>query len=49
MLAKVEGVNNAVFLVGDKIGTQMFYGHGAGGDATGRQWYLISSKLQGTW
>src|SRR5246127_3340206 len=35
MLAKVEGVNNAVFLVGDKIGTQMFYGRGAGGDATG--------------
>jgi homoserine dehydrogenase len=35
MLAKVEGVNNAVFLVGEKIGTQMFYGRGAGGDATG--------------
>ena len=35
MLAKVEGVNNAVILVGDKIGTQMFYGRGAGGDATG--------------
>jgi homoserine dehydrogenase len=35
MLAKVEGVNNSVFLVGDKIGTQMFYGRGAGGDATG--------------
>jgi homoserine dehydrogenase len=35
MLAKVDGVNNAVFLVGDKIGTQMFYGRGAGGDATG--------------
>jgi homoserine dehydrogenase len=35
MLAKVEGVNNAVFLAGDKIGTQMFYGRGAGGDATG--------------
>jgi homoserine dehydrogenase len=35
MIAKVEGVNNAVFLVGDKIGTQMFYGRGAGGDATG--------------
>jgi homoserine dehydrogenase len=35
MLAKVEGVNNAVFLVGDKIGVQMFYGRGAGGDATG--------------
>jgi homoserine dehydrogenase len=33
--AKVEGVNNAVFLVGDKIGMQMFYGRGAGGDATG--------------
>jgi homoserine dehydrogenase len=35
MLAKVEGVNNAVFLLGDKIGMQMFYGRGAGGDATG--------------
>jgi homoserine dehydrogenase len=35
MLAKVDGVNNAVFLVGDKIGTQMFYGRDAGGDATG--------------
>src|SRR5207302_9278317 len=35
MLAKVEGVNNAEVLVGDKIGTQMFYGRGAGGDATG--------------
>ena len=35
MLAKVEGVNNAVFLVGEKIGTQMFYGRGAGADATG--------------
>jgi homoserine dehydrogenase len=35
MLAKVDDVNNAVFLVGDRIGTQMFYGRGAGGDATG--------------
>jgi homoserine dehydrogenase len=35
MLAKVEDVNNAIFLVGDKIGMQMFYGRGAGGDATG--------------
>ena len=35
MLAKVESVNNAVFLVGDMIGTQMFYGRGAGGEATG--------------
>jgi homoserine dehydrogenase len=25
MLAKVEGMNNAIFLVGDEIGTQMFY------------------------
>ena len=29
MLAK------AIFLVGEKVGTQMFYGRGAGGDATG--------------
>ena len=35
LLAKVEDVNNAVFLVGDKLGTQMFYGRGAGGEATG--------------
>ena len=35
ILARVEDVNNAVFLQGDRIGTQMFYGRGAGGDATG--------------
>jgi homoserine dehydrogenase len=35
MLAKVEDVNNAVFLVGENLGTQMFYGRGAGGGATG--------------
>jgi len=35
ILARVEDVNNAVFLRGDRIGTQMFYGRGAGGDATG--------------
>ena len=35
MLARVEGVNNAVFLDGQKLGLQMFYGRGAGGDATG--------------
>jgi homoserine dehydrogenase len=35
MLARVQDVNNAVFLTGSKIGTQMFYGRGAGGDATG--------------
>ena len=35
LLARVQGVNNAIFLSGSKIGTQMFYGRGAGGDATG--------------
>lgn len=35
MLAKVNGANNAVFIAGEKVGTQMFYGRGAGGDATG--------------
>ncbi|HEX7958902.1 MAG TPA: homoserine dehydrogenase [Terriglobales bacterium] len=35
MLAKVEGVNNAVFLQGERVGTQMFLGRGAGGDPTG--------------
>lgn len=35
MLARVQGVNNAVFLTGKKIGTHMLYGAGAGGDATG--------------
>jgi homoserine dehydrogenase len=35
MLARVQGVNNAIFLTGKKVGTQMFYGRGAGGDATG--------------
>jgi len=35
MLAKVDGPNNAIFLVGEKVGTQMLYGRGAGGGATG--------------
>ncbi len=35
MLARVQDVNNAIFVTGSKIGTQMFYGRGAGGDATG--------------
>lgn len=35
MLAKVDGPNNAIFLAGEKVGTQMLYGRGAGGDATG--------------
>ncbi|HXR97006.1 MAG TPA: homoserine dehydrogenase [Terriglobales bacterium] len=34
LLAKVEGVNNAVILEGERAGVQMFYGPGAGGDAT---------------
>jgi homoserine dehydrogenase len=34
MLARVRGVNNAIFVSGSMIGTQMFYGRGAGGDAT---------------
>jgi homoserine dehydrogenase len=35
MLAKVDGANNAIFLAGEKVGTQMLYGRGAGGAATG--------------
>jgi homoserine dehydrogenase len=35
MLAKVDGANNAVFIAGERVGTQMLYGRGAGGDATG--------------
>jgi homoserine dehydrogenase len=34
MLAKVDGPNNAIFVVGEKVGTQMLYGRGAGGGAT---------------
>lgn len=35
LLGRVQGVNNAVVLTGKRIGTQMFYGPGAGGAATG--------------
>ena len=35
MLAKVDGPNNAIFIAGEKVGTQMLYGRGAGGGATG--------------
>jgi homoserine dehydrogenase len=35
MLAKVDGANNAIFVAGEKVGTQMLYGRGAGGGATG--------------
>ncbi len=33
-IAKVDGVMNAVSVVGDSVGQTMFYGPGAGGDAT---------------
>lgn len=34
MIAKVDGVMNAVTVVGDMVGETMYYGAGAGGDAT---------------
>ena len=34
MISKVEGVMNAVSVVGDVVGETMYYGPGAGGDAT---------------
>ena len=34
MIAKVDGVMNGISVVGDKVGETMFYGAGAGGDAT---------------
>jgi len=34
MISKVEGVMNAVSIVGDVVGETMYYGPGAGGDAT---------------
>ena len=34
MIAKVDGVMNGVSVVGDKVGETMYYGAGAGGDAT---------------
>lgn len=34
MLAKVDGVMNAISVVGDCIGENVYYGAGAGGDAT---------------
>ena len=34
MIAKVDGVMNAVSVVGDMVGETLFYGAGAGGDAT---------------
>jgi homoserine dehydrogenase len=34
MIAKVDGVMNAVSVIGDRVGETMYYGPGAGGDAT---------------
>ncbi|WP_151944245.1 homoserine dehydrogenase [Aliarcobacter butzleri] len=34
MIAKVDGVMNGISVVGDKVGETMYYGAGAGGDAT---------------
>ena len=34
ILAQVSGVMNSVILKGDRLGTSMLYGHGAGGSAT---------------
>jgi len=34
MIAKVGGVMNAISVVGDKVGETLYYGAGAGGDAT---------------
>jgi homoserine dehydrogenase len=34
MIAKVDGVMNGISVVGDKVGETMFYGAGAGGNAT---------------
>lgn len=34
MIAKVDGVMNGVSVVGDKVGETMYYGAGAGGNAT---------------
>jgi homoserine dehydrogenase len=34
MIAKIDGVMNGVSVVGDKVGQTLYYGPGAGGDAT---------------
>jgi homoserine dehydrogenase len=44
MLAKAAGANNAIFIAGERVGTQMLYGRGAGGSATGTA--VLSDVLQ---
>ncbi len=34
-MSNVNGVYNAVYIVGDKVGPNLYYGRGAGGDPTG--------------
>ena len=34
MIAKIDGVMNGISIVGDKVGETLYYGPGAGGDAT---------------
>jgi homoserine dehydrogenase len=34
MIAKVDGVMNGISVIGDMVGVTMYYGPGAGGDAT---------------
>lgn len=34
MIGKVDGVMNAISVVGDNVGETLYYGAGAGGDAT---------------
>ena len=34
MIVKIDGVMNAISVVGDKVGETLYYGPGAGGDAT---------------
>src|SRR5579859_1324495 len=44
MLAKAAGANNAIFIAGENVGTQMLYGRGAGGGATATA--VLSDVLQ---
>jgi homoserine dehydrogenase len=44
MLAKAAGANNAIFIAGESVGTQMLYGRGAGGGATATA--VLSDVLQ---
>jgi homoserine dehydrogenase len=34
MIAKIDGVMNGISVIGDKVGETLYYGPGAGGDAT---------------